>query len=287
MTTDTRSPAELPDTSDPADRKAVLARALLRNAFHVLCPDVDPRTEHRAKLSEQRLLRGWGEIRRTHHVQHNVIERQLHHLQLLEPRYRRQRALHERHARHHRTVASLEIVRDASRDPLHERQAAPAGAAAGRRHADILYAIADERHAAVKEIRNDDRALLPRGGRGAIRPQEFDVEVLDVQVHALVPLAFAADQTDLFAAVAVRDLAAERRFDDLAFVRQQHHGSGNDAPRPQIPHSLLEQVAGEHVQRMRVPEENFWLLVPPAGDEILDRPLVEVDRIEIDEAVDE
>src|ERR1700682_1544362 len=135
MTTDTRSPAELPDTSDPADRKAVLARALLRDSFHVLCPDVDPWTEHRAKLSEQRLLGRVAEIRRTHYVQHDVIEGGLHHLQLLEPRYRRQRALHERHAGHHRAVASLEIVRDASRDPLHERQGAPPGAAAGARHA--------------------------------------------------------------------------------------------------------------------------------------------------------
>src|SRR5882762_4352825 len=140
MTTDTRSPAGLPDMSDPADRKAVLARALLRDTLHVLCPDVDPGTKHRAKLGEQRLLGRSAEIGRAYHVQHNLIRGRLHDLQLLEPWYRRQRALHERHARHHRPVAALEVVRDASGDALDERQAASAGAAAVRRHPHILDA---------------------------------------------------------------------------------------------------------------------------------------------------
>src|SRR5882762_7161349 len=287
MTTDTRSSAGLADMSDPADRKSVLARVLLRDALHILCPDVDPWTEHHAKLTQQRLLGRRAEVGRAHHVQYDVIEGGLHDLQLLEAGYRGQRALHQRHARHHRAVASLEIVRDPSGDSLHERQAASAGAAAVRRDPDILDSVADERHAAVEQVGDDDRALLSRGGRRTIRPQEFDVQMLDVEMHALAPLAFAGDQTDLFAAVAVRDLAAEGRLDHLAFVRQQHHGGGNDASRPQILHSLLEQVAGEHVQRMRMPEENFRLLAPPAGDEIFDRALVEVDRVEIDEAVDE
>src|SRR5258706_10257036 len=118
MTTDTRSPAGPPDMSDPADRKAVLARALLRNTFQVLCPDVDPGTEHRPKLGEQRLLGRSAEIGRAYHVQHNLIRGRLHDLQLLESRYRGQRALHERHAGHHRAVAALEVVRDASADSL-------------------------------------------------------------------------------------------------------------------------------------------------------------------------
>src|SRR5260370_15788465 len=98
MTTDTRSPMGLAAMSDLADRKAVFARALLWDALHVLCPDIDPGTEHRAKLSEQRLLGRSAEIGRAHHVQHDVIEGGLHDLQLLESRYRGQRALDERHA---------------------------------------------------------------------------------------------------------------------------------------------------------------------------------------------
>ena len=38
---------------------------------------------------------------------------------------------------------------------------------------------------------------------------------------------------------------------------------------------------------MRMPEENLRRLAPPARDEILDRALVEIDRVQIDEAVDE
>src|SRR6266436_4027678 len=101
MMTDTRSPAGLADMSDPADRKAVLARALLRNTFQVLCPDVDSGTEHLAELTQQRLLGRRTEIGRTHDVEYDVIERGLHGLQLLEPRYRRQRARDERYTRHH------------------------------------------------------------------------------------------------------------------------------------------------------------------------------------------
>src|ERR1700736_4179050 len=127
MTTDTRSPAELPDMSDSAERKAVFARALLRDALHVLCPDVDPGAEHRAKLTQQRLLGRGGEIGRAHHVEHDVIEGRLHDLQLLAPRYRREWAPPERLARHQGAVAALRVVRDAPRDPLHEREAASAG----------------------------------------------------------------------------------------------------------------------------------------------------------------
>src|SRR5256885_6836233 len=36
-----------------------------------------------------------------------------------------------------------------------------------------------------------------------------------------------------------------------------------------------------------MPEENFRLPAPPAGDEILDRALTQIDRIQIHEAVDE
>src|SRR2546429_6985889 len=62
MTTDTRSPAELPDMSDAADRKAVFARALLRDVRHVFRADVDPGAEYRAKLAQQRLLGRRAEV---------------------------------------------------------------------------------------------------------------------------------------------------------------------------------------------------------------------------------
>src|ERR1700730_418479 len=107
MTTDTRSPAELPDMSDSADRKAVFARALLRDALHVLCPDVDPGAEHRARLTQQRLRDRGEEIARAHLFHHDVLEGPFHDLQLREPRYRGECALRERHARHHGAVAAL------------------------------------------------------------------------------------------------------------------------------------------------------------------------------------
>src|SRR5882762_1678166 len=121
-----------PRRSDPADRKAVLARALLRNAFHVLCPDVDPGTEHRAKLTQQRLFGCGTEVARTHHVQHDLVNGRLYHLHLLEARYRGKCALHQRHPRNHRPVTALEIVGDASDDTLHERQGASTRAASVR-----------------------------------------------------------------------------------------------------------------------------------------------------------
>src|SRR5213082_3462974 len=260
MTTDTRSPAELPGMSDAADRKAVFARALLRDVRHVFRADVDPGAEYRAKLAQQRLLGRRAEVGCAHDLQHDVIQRRLHDLQLLEPGNRRQGPLHQRHAGDHRAVAALQIVGDAPRDPLHERQSASAGAAAIRRHPDVLDAVADEGHAAIDEVSDDERPLLPRGGLGTVRPQEFDVQVLDVEVQALMSLAFTGDQRHLLRAVAVRYLAAECQ---------------------------LDHVPGKHVQRVRMAEENFRLAAPPAGDEILDRALIEIDRIQIDEAVDE
>src|SRR6266480_1861236 len=89
-TTDTRSPAELPDMSDAADRKAVFARALLRDVRHVFRADVDPGAEYRAKLAQQRLLGRRAEVGCAHDLQHDVIQRRLHDLQLLEPGNRRQ-----------------------------------------------------------------------------------------------------------------------------------------------------------------------------------------------------
>src|SRR5213082_419294 len=287
MTTDTRAPAEPPDISDAADRKAVFARALLRDARHVLRADVDPGAEHGAKLTQQRLLGRGAEVGCAHDLQHDVFQRRLHDLQLLEPGNRRQGPLHQRHAGDHRAVAALQIVGDAPRDPLHERQSASAGAAASRRNPDILDAVADEGHAAIDEVRDDDRPLLSRGGLGTVRPQEFDVQVLDVEVQALMSLAFTGDQRHLLRAVPVRHLAAERQLDDRAFACQQHHGSGNDAAWPQVADTLRVHVPGEHVQRVRMPEENFRLPAPPAGDEILDRALTQIDRIQIHEAVDE
>src|ERR1700694_602475 len=129
--------------ADPTDRKPVFARAFLRNAFHVLCPDVDPGTEHRAKLREQCLFSRGAEVRRTHDVQHDLVNGWLHHLELLEPGYCRQGALHQRHPRNHRAVTSLEIVGDASDHTFHERQAAPTRAAPIRWHPHILDTIAD------------------------------------------------------------------------------------------------------------------------------------------------
>src|SRR2546429_85925 len=190
MTTDTRSPAELPDMSDAADRKAVFARALLRDVRHVFRADVDPGAEYRAKLAQQRLLGRRAEVGCAHDLQHDVIQRRLHDLQLLEPGNRRQGPLHQRHA-------------------------------------------------------GDQRA------------------------------------------VAARYLAAERQLDHLTFACQQHHGSGNDAAWPQVADAVRIHVPGKHVQRVRMAEENFRLAAPPAGDEILDRALIEIDRIQIDEAVDE
>src|SRR2546430_17026248 len=78
MTTDTRSPAELPDMSDAADRKAVFARALLRDVRHVFRADVDPGAEYRAKLAQQRLLGRRAEVGCAHDLQHDVIQRRLH-----------------------------------------------------------------------------------------------------------------------------------------------------------------------------------------------------------------
>src|SRR2546423_7670910 len=37
----------------------------------------------------------------------------------------------------------------------------------------------------IDEVRDDDGPLLSRGGLGTVRPQEFDVQVLDVEVQAL------------------------------------------------------------------------------------------------------
>src|ERR1700737_3965047 len=157
MTTETRSSARLPGMLDPADGKAVLTGPLLRDALHVFCPDSDAGAEHGAKVGEQRLLGRGAEVRRTYHVEHNLVDRWLHHLQLFEARYRGERALHQRHAGDQRTVAALEIVGNPPDDPLHERQAASASAAAIRRDPDILNPVADERHAAIDEVRDDDR----------------------------------------------------------------------------------------------------------------------------------
>src|SRR5205823_14445091 len=187
MTTDTRSPAELPGMSDAADRKAVFARAFLRDVRHVLRADVDPGAEYRAKLAQQRLLGRRAEVGCAHDLQHDVFQRRLHDLQLLEPGNRRQGPLHQRHTGDHRAVAALQIVGDAPRDPLHERQSASAGAAALRRDPDILDAVAGEGDAASDEVRDADRSLLSRGGLRAVRPQEFDVQMLDVQAALTDP----------------------------------------------------------------------------------------------------
>src|SRR5437762_6622995 len=287
MTTDTRSPAELPDMSDAADRKAVFALALLRDVRHVFRADVDPGAEYGAKLAQQRLLGRRAEVGCAHDLQHDVIQRSPHGPALPEPGNGRQGPLRQRHAGDRRAVAALQIVGDAPRDPLHERQSASAGAAAIRRDPDVLDAVTDEGHAAIDEVSDDDRPLLPRGGLGTVRPQEFDEQVLDVEVQALMSLAFTGDQRHLLRAVAVRHLAAERQLDHLTFACQQHHGSGNDAAWPQVADAVRIHVPGKHVQRVRMAEENFRLAAPPAGDEILDRALIEIDRIQIDEAVDE
>ncbi len=149
----------------------------------------------------------------THDVQDDLVNGRLHHLQLFEPRYRGQRALHQRHSGHHRAVAALQIVGNPSSDALHERQATSAGAAAIRRDPDILDAVADERHAAIDEVSDDDRPLLSRRGLRTVRAQEFDVQMLDVEVHALVPLALTGNQRHLLRAIPVRDPATESRFD--------------------------------------------------------------------------
>src|SRR5438067_3887354 len=129
---------------------------------------------------------------------------------------------------------------------------------------------------------------IPAAGRYPGRPGGGgDVQVLDVEVQALMSLAFTGDQRHLLRAVAVRYLAAECQLDHLPFACQQHHGSGNDAAWPQVADAVRIHVPGKHVQRVRMPEENFRLRAPPAGDEILDRALIEIDRVQIDEAVDE
>src|SRR5580704_5059555 len=273
--------------SDLADREAILARALLRHALEKLRAKGDALAEDAVQLRQQRRLARSGEIRGAHDVQHDLIATRLHDLQLLDAGNGGEGALHQRDAGDEGAVAALQVVGHAAGDALHEGQAATAGTGALRPYADVLDPVTDEGHAAVVEVGEDDGALLARGRGAAVLAQEFDVQVLDVEVHALVALALAGDQSDLLAAVAVGDPAAEHLLDERALVSHQHHGGGDDTARPQVRDLLIPEVTRQHVERMGVPEEHLGALAPPGAYELTERALVEVDRVEEHEAVDQ
>ena len=69
------------------------------------------------------------------------------------------------------------------------------------------------------------------GGAGLAVANDFDEHAVGVDVQPAMLLAFAGDQADFLAAVAVRDRAAERRFDPPSLPVVQDHRGRDDARR--------------------------------------------------------
>src|SRR6185312_3338963 len=98
-------------------------------------------------------------------------------------------------------------------------------------------------------------------------------------------LALAGNQGNFLATVAVVDLAAKRVLNHLPIVRQQHHGRRNDPAWAKIPNVLVEYVAGQHEERMRMSEEDLRMLTLPSSNECRQALFVQVDGVEINKPV--
>src|SRR5690349_6178687 len=98
MTTETRPDVVLESISNSTDGEPVLARYFLRDALDILRPNIDAGPKDCAKFRKQRLLGSRGEVRGPHDVEHDLLKRRLHDLQLLNSWDGRQRALDQGHA---------------------------------------------------------------------------------------------------------------------------------------------------------------------------------------------
>src|SRR6266699_6034111 len=209
----------------------------------------------------------------------------LNELHLHTSRYRSQCALHQGYARNQRAIRPFQKVRPPPRDLLHQRLPAPAGAGTVARHTHVSDAVADQRHTAIDEIGHYDVRVLTGIGVRAVLAQEFDHDVIQVQMHSVVLLAFASDQPDLLATVTVGDPAAEHLLNELPLRSEEHHGRRNNALGPQIADVQILQILGQDINGVRVPEDHSWLRTPPLLYKSPHAEIVNIHRIQVDAPV--
>src|SRR5580704_2136106 len=109
--------------------------------------------------------------------------------------------------------------------------------------------IADQRHAVVQEI-GDQNA--PRfAGAGKIR-FNLDQQRIGVHVHAAMELAFAGDDTDFAASVAVENFSTKGFFQKFTLAGQEHFRRSDNRVDLNIADLLLPQIARKGDSGLRI-----------------------------------
>lgn len=139
--------------------------------------------------------------------------RLLNDLHLEDAGYSGQRVLDQAYPRYTGAVGCDQKVGGAAHDLLHERQAPATGALVIGWRPHVPDFVADEGHRQVDEVRDDNLARFPWCARTSVLTTKLDVEMIRIQMHPCMSIAFGGNESQFLTSVSVKDLNEEDLLD--------------------------------------------------------------------------